>query len=87
MANAGRALHDASFLDLYVIPTGIETLHNGGDPLAANPADPLHRSMNYPRVWLYLFSAAGITRGNVFRGWHSYSALSTWLHLLSYRSI
>jgi hypothetical protein len=53
------------FLDLYLIPTGIETLHNGGDPLAANPADPLHRSMNYPRVWLYLFSAAGITRGNV----------------------
>jgi hypothetical protein len=53
------------FLDLYVIPTAIETLHKGGDPLDANPADPLHRSMNYPRVWLYLFSAARITRGNI----------------------
>jgi len=54
------------FADLYVIPTAIETLHEGGDPLLANPADPYHRPMNYPRVWLYLFSAARITRENVW---------------------
>jgi hypothetical protein len=53
------------FLDLYNIPTAIETLHKGGDPLVSNPADPSHRPLNYPRVWLYLFSTAGITRGNV----------------------
>jgi hypothetical protein len=53
------------FLDLQGIPGAIETLHQGGDPLVANPADPMHRTMNYPRIWLYLFSAAGITRGNV----------------------
>jgi hypothetical protein len=42
------------FLDLQSIPAAIETLHQGGDPLIANPADPTHRPMNYPRVWLYL---------------------------------
>ncbi|MCU1342577.1 MAG: hypothetical protein JWN92_2000, partial [Candidatus Acidoferrum typicum] len=52
------------FVDLYTISSGLETLHNGGDPLVANPTELLHRPMNYPRVWLYLFSAAGITRGN-----------------------
>jgi hypothetical protein len=53
------------FLDLYSVPTGIETLHKGGDPLVANPADPLRRPLNYPRIWLYLFSAARIDRGKV----------------------
>jgi hypothetical protein len=53
------------FLDLYNIPTAVETLHNGGDPLVANPLDPFHRPMNYPRIWLYVFSFMGITRGNV----------------------
>jgi len=53
------------FLDLQSIPAAIETLHKGGDPLVANPADAMHRPMNYPRVWLYLFSAARITRGKV----------------------
>jgi hypothetical protein len=55
------------FLDLSGLPAAIETLHQGGDPLVANPTDPMHRTMNYPRVWLYLFSAAGITRGSVPR--------------------
>ena len=54
------------FADLYVITAGIETLHEGGDPLAANPADPYHRPMNYPRIWLYLFSAARVSRGNMW---------------------
>ena len=53
------------FLDLQNIPAGVETMHNGGDPLVANPADPLHRPTNYPRIWVYLFSAARITRANV----------------------
>jgi Glycosyltransferase family 87 len=53
------------FLDLYSIPTGVETLHNGGDPLVANPGDPYHRPMNYPRIWLYAFSAAGVTRDKI----------------------
>ena len=53
------------FLDLDSIPAGIETMHSGGDPLVANPADPAHRPMNYPRIWMYLFSAARVTRANV----------------------
>lgn len=53
------------FLDLCSIPTGIETWHKGGDPLVANPADPIGRPMNYPRLWLYLFSAARIDTGKV----------------------
>jgi hypothetical protein len=53
------------FLDLNVITAGVEVLHQGGDPLVANPADPLHRPLNYPRIWLYLFSVLGVTRGNV----------------------
>jgi hypothetical protein len=53
------------FLDSYNISTAVETLHGGRDPLVMNLGDPYHRPMNYPRVWLYLFSAAGITPGNV----------------------
>ena len=64
-----KALHIPSmtprFLDLCSIPTGIETRHKGGDPLVANPADPIRRPMNYPRLWLYLFSAARIDTGKV----------------------
>jgi hypothetical protein len=64
-----RKLHIPSalphFLDLNSIPTGVEFWHRGGDPFTANPLDPLRRPFNYPRVWLYLFSALGITRGNV----------------------
>jgi hypothetical protein len=53
------------FLDSYNISTAVETFHGGGDPLVMNWGDPYHRPMNYPRIWLYLFSAAGITPGNV----------------------
>ena len=53
------------FVDLDSIPAGVETMRNGGDPLVANPADPAHRPMNYPRIWMYLFSAARITSANV----------------------
>jgi hypothetical protein len=65
-----RSLHVptpiSKFVDLYSIPSGVETLHKGGDPLVANPAELLHRPMNYPRLWLYLFSAAGITCANAW---------------------
>jgi len=50
------------FLDLWSIPTSVETMHQGGDPLVMNSRDPYQRPINYPRIWLYLFSAAGITR-------------------------
>ena len=53
------------FLDLYSIPTAVETLHKGADPLVMNWGDPYHRPMNYPRVWMYLFSAARITRDKI----------------------
>jgi hypothetical protein len=54
------------FLDLRVITSGLFTLQHGGDPFASNPADPMHRMMNYPRIWLYLFSLLGINNRNIF---------------------
>jgi len=53
------------FLDLRVITSGVETLRHGGDPLVANSFDPLGRSLNYPRIWLTLFSFLGINDRNV----------------------
>jgi hypothetical protein len=53
------------FVDLEVITSGIETLHKGIDPMVTNLADPYHRPMNYPRVWLYLFMAARISHENI----------------------
>jgi len=53
------------FLDLRVITSGLTTLHHGGDPLVANPADPLGRTLKYPRVWLVLFSLFHINDHNV----------------------
>jgi hypothetical protein len=54
------------FLDVRSIPEGLETLRHGQDPLVKNPADPLGRPLNYPRVWLYSFSALGINTRNVW---------------------
>jgi hypothetical protein len=53
------------FLDLYSVSTAVETSRGGSDPLVMNWRDPYRRPMNYPRIWLYFFSAAGITPGNV----------------------
>ena len=53
------------FLDLRVVTSGLTTLHHGGDPLIYNPADPLGRALNYPRIWLLLFSFFHINDGNV----------------------
>jgi len=54
------------FADLSTIPEGLETLRQGKDPLVTNPADALGRPVNYPRIWLTLFSALGINVRNVW---------------------
>src|SRR5271166_1205484 len=54
------------FADLSTIPEGLDTLRHGQDPLVTNPADPLGRPVNYPRIWLSLFSALGINAQNVW---------------------
>jgi hypothetical protein len=54
------------FADLSTIPEGLETLQKGKDPLVTNPADALGRPVNYPRIWLSLFSALGINEQNVW---------------------
>ena len=54
------------FADLSTIPEGLETLRHGQDPLVTNPADPLRRPVNYPRIWLFLFSALRIDVQNVW---------------------
>jgi hypothetical protein len=55
-----------SFMDIRSITTGVRTAREGGDPLIANAHDPYHRPLNYPRIWLHLFSALGITEANVW---------------------
>jgi hypothetical protein len=54
------------FADLSTIPYGVEAIHRGLDPLVSNPADPLQRTVNYPRIWLHVFSALGVTVQNVW---------------------
>lgn len=54
------------FLDLRSITSGLKTVRQGGDPLLANPYDPLHRTMNYPRIWLHLFTWMGINDRNLW---------------------
>lgn len=41
-----------AFADLRTIQAGLESLRQGLDPQLVNPADPWHRPMNYPSVWL-----------------------------------
>ena len=54
------------FADLRSITGAVVTLQKHGDPLVANPADPWNRAMNYPRIWVYLFSVLGINDQKVF---------------------
>ena len=54
------------FADIASIGHGVEALHRGLDPLISNPGDPLQRTVNYPRIWLYSFAALGITAQNVW---------------------
>jgi hypothetical protein len=53
------------FADLRVITSGIVSLQRGFDPLIQNPADPWHRPLNYPRIWLRLFSWSGVNDKSV----------------------
>jgi hypothetical protein len=55
-----------SFMDIRSITSGVRTVREGGDPLIANAHDPYHRPLNYPRIWLFLFPALGITDANVW---------------------
>ena len=48
----GVDARETTFLDLYVFPAAREILAAGGDPVQANPADPLKRLYNYPSLWL-----------------------------------
>jgi hypothetical protein len=43
------------FADARAITAGAESHRAGFDPLVANPSDPWHRVMNYPRPWHSLF--------------------------------
>ena len=42
------------FADILTVLTGAECLRAGHDPLVSNPCDPWGRTLNYPRVWLWL---------------------------------
>jgi len=54
------------FADLTTIPSGVQALRKGLDPLVSNPTDPLQRTVNYPRLWLYAFSGLGVTVQSVW---------------------
>jgi hypothetical protein len=56
---------DLPFSDLRVITGGLKTQQLGGNPITDNFGEVLHRPMNYPRVWLRLFSWMGINDCNV----------------------
>jgi hypothetical protein len=48
------------FMDLCAITNGVKVQQEGGDPLINNPADPWHRALPYPRIWVHLFSWLGV---------------------------
>jgi hypothetical protein len=48
------------FMDLCAITGGVKVQQQGGDPLLDNPADPWHRALPYPRIWVHLFSWLGV---------------------------
>lgn len=53
------------FMDLQAITSAVRTLEMGGNPILSNPADRSQRALPYPRIWLHLFSWAGINDSNV----------------------
>ncbi|MGO9641401.1 MAG: hypothetical protein ACLP1Y_08875 [Candidatus Acidiferrales bacterium] len=63
------------FADLRGITGALVTLQKHGNPLIANPADPWNRPLNYPRVWLYLFSILRISERNLSVVGITFSAL------------
>jgi hypothetical protein len=42
---------EPGFADAQAITAGAESWRAGHDPMVANPADPWHRVLNYPRLW------------------------------------
>jgi hypothetical protein len=40
-----------SFSDMRSVQSAIDAVHHGLNPQVANPADPWHRTMDYPMVW------------------------------------
>ncbi len=68
--------------DARTISGACVALERGLDPLVANPGDPWHRVMNYPRPWL-LFAAIGLRPEHTWvLAWLYVSALLTALLLL-----
>jgi hypothetical protein len=51
------------FADLRTITGGAESYSQGLDPMVQNPGDPWGRTMNYPRIWQFLFYL-GIDQGD-----------------------
>ena len=66
LAAVGVPADALAFADLRSITGAVVTLQKHGDPLLANPADPWNRAMNYPRIWLYLFSVLGINDQKIY---------------------
>jgi hypothetical protein len=54
------------FADLSTIPEGLEAQRQGKDPLVTNPTDASGRPVNYPRIWLRLFSALRVNVSNIW---------------------
>ena len=52
VATLGIPTMQPRFVDVRVITGAAVALAEGLDPLQENPGDPLHRPLNYPRVWL-----------------------------------
>ncbi|HYL82819.1 MAG TPA: hypothetical protein VE263_01185 [Candidatus Angelobacter sp.] len=50
------------FMDLSSISRAVEVQQHGGDPLVSFATDVYQRPINYPRIWLHLFSGMHITR-------------------------
>jgi hypothetical protein len=49
---AGVPHHPPAFLDMHTITSGWECTRRGIAVVPTNPCDPLHRAMNYPRLWM-----------------------------------
>jgi len=56
----GVAALSPTFGDLHNITSAVDCRRAGYDPLVSDPCDPWRRPMNYPRIWLFLFSALHI---------------------------
>ena len=64
-SSIGVPAEQVRFPDLRSITGALTTLRAHGDPYVANPADPWQRALNYPRIWLGIFSILGINDADV----------------------